>query len=88
MKSRLQKVSSEVRSIGTIDLACKAENFLGKLFWSSLLVLGVAWAVYFVGMLFDEENPIMTTIEETELEEVTKPAITFCPKGNYQIFNG
>ena len=80
-KSKLQKISIEAKSVGTIDLACKAENLVGKLFWLSLLMIGVAWVTYFVCLIIIDDNPIVTNVEYVPLENIDKPAITLCSKG-------
>ena len=80
-KSQWQRVLPEVRSISTIDLACKAENAFEKLIWLCLGILGIVWATYFVGLIIQDENPIVTVAQEVELTEIRKPAITICTKG-------
>ena len=81
VKSKWRLVAPEIRSIGAIDLALQAENVLEKVLWLSLAIIGVAWAVYFIGLIIIDENPIVTTIEDVQLTEIEKPAITICPQG-------
>lgn len=83
MKRKLKwsKVTPELKGVATIDLACKAESFVGKMFWSSLGVIGIAWAFYFVRLIVTDENPIVTSIAAADLTEIEKPAMTMCYKG-------
>ena len=78
---RQHNLCNEFRSVLTIDLACKAEGVLGKLFWSSLGVIGILWAAYFISLLVIGGNPIVISIEEISLKEIDKPAITIHTKG-------
>ena len=59
-KSQWERVLPEIRSVSTIDLAFKAENVLEKLIWLILGMLGIVWASYFVGLIIEDENPIVT----------------------------
>ena len=82
IRSKRYAIESEFKSVTTIDLACKAEKWIGKLFWLSLLLIGIAWAVYFIGLVFFEENPVVvTSLDDVKLTDLKKPAITMCFKG-------
>ena len=83
--SKWSKVTAELKSVVTINLACKAESTVGKAFWSSLGVIGIAWAVYFLGIIFLNENPIILFDVDVDLKEVEKPAITMCSKGSTNL---
>lgn len=43
-----KEVLIELRNITTIDLACKTENLLEKLFWFLIGITGGIWAAYFI----------------------------------------
>ena len=81
-KSQLQTILPEVRSVATIDLACKAENVIEKLIWLSLGILGIVWAAYFVALIVEDENPVVKVELDVPLTEIRKPAITICSKGS------
>ena len=81
-KLKWSKVTPELKGVATIDLACKAESIVGKLFWSSLGVLGIVWAIYFVSIIVLDENSLVTSIAEVSLMEVNKPALTMCSKSS------
>ena len=81
-KSQWERVLPEIRSVSTIDLAFKAENVLEKLIWLILGMLGIVWASYFVGLIIEDENPIVTVEKDVKLTEIKKPAITVCSKGS------
>ena len=72
----------ELKSITTIDLTSKAANFLEKLFWVVMGIIGVIWAIYFTALVIKDENPIIKTIQDKTLTDTEKPAITICPHGS------
>ena len=81
-KSQIQQILPEVKSVTTIDLACKAENVIEKLIWLSLGILGIIWAAYFVALIIQDENPVVKVELDVPLTEIRKPAITICNKGS------
>ena len=48
MTTFYKELFSELRSIKTIDLAYKNTNFLEKLLWILIGIIGTGWFVYFV----------------------------------------
>lgn len=83
--SKWSKVAAELKSVVTINLACKAESIVGKAFWSILGVIGIAWLIYFLGLIFLNENPVITLDADVDLKEVEKPALTICSKGSTNL---
>ena len=81
-KFHWRKILPEVKSVATIDLACKAENIVEKIFWIVFGILGVAWGTYFVGLIIQDDNPRVTINEDVRLTQIDKPAITVCQKGS------
>ena len=70
--------------IGTLDLACKARNFVEKFIWVAIGVLGTVWAFYFIGkeILNWSTNPTIITQGNVELSDIEYPSITICPPGS------
>ena len=48
MKIFYKEVFAELRNITTIDFASKASNFLEKILWSLIGIIGTIWAIYFI----------------------------------------
>ena len=48
MADRYKEILAELRTITTIDLACKAANYLEKIFWTLIGISGTVWAIYFI----------------------------------------
>ena len=75
-------IKQELKSITTVDLTCKALNFVEKILWIALATIGIFWAIYFISIVIKDENPIVKTIMDKPLTETEKPAITICPQGS------
>ena len=72
----------EFKAITTVDLTSKAVNYVEKLLWIALGMIGIIWAIYFMALVIKDENPIVKTIQDKSLMETEKPAITICPHGS------
>ena len=75
-------IVQELKAISTVDLTSKAANYMEKLFWGTLGIIGIIWAIYFTAIVIKDENPIIKTIQDRALTETEKPAITICPHGS------
>ena len=78
LKNRYHQLEDEFKNIGSIDLACKATNFLEKFLWISFSLVGIAWFVFFMIGVFDDKNPLTSIREDIKLKDVNYPAITIC----------
>ena len=76
----MSKILEELRTIGTIDLACKATNILEKALWVAVLMSGTVWAVYFISLCFIQlqEDHTIVLKGSMKLNELNYPAITVC----------
>ena len=43
-------ILAEIKSIRTIDLACKTTNLLEKILWLLIGIIGTIWAIYFIAL--------------------------------------
>ena len=76
----MPKILEELRTIGTVDLACKATNILEKALWIAILMTGTLWAVYFISLSLKElqKNQTIVSKGSVKLNELNYPAITVC----------
>ena len=76
----MSKILEELRTIGTVDLACKATNILEKALWIAILMTGTLWAVYFISLsLIDlQKDHTIVSKGSVRLNELNYPAITVC----------
>ena len=81
-KHKGKKISDGLRTIATIDLTCKSASILERIFWVSLGICGTVWAIYFIMLLFYDENPIIMRKGNIPLTQLTYPAVTICPKSS------
>ena len=77
-----RRILAGFRTIVTVDLTFKAPNILEKVFWSLIGISGALWAIYFLVLLFLNNNPLIITKKNVELSEITYPAITICYEGS------
>ena len=82
MKHKGKKISDGLKTIATIDLTCKSASILERIFWVSLGICGTVWAIYFIMLLFYDENPIIMRKGNIPLTQLTYPAVTICPKSS------
>ena len=78
LKNRYHQLEDELKNIGSIDLACKATNFLEKFLWISFGLVGIAWFVFFMIGVIEDNNPLTSIREDLKLKDVNYPAITIC----------
>ena len=71
-------LKNELRNIMFVDLACKSKSCLEKLFWAALGTVGGFWLVYFMKVVFDDENPLTMMKMNFKVSDVKYPAITLC----------
>ena len=81
-KPGFKSIFEGIRKIVTIDLTCKATNVLEKFLWILMGLLGAIWAIYFIVLLFVNENPIIIFKDHIQLSEIEYPSITICPSGS------
>ena len=76
----MSKILEELRTFGTVDLACKATNILEKALWIAILMTGTLWAVYFIILSLKELQKDQTIVSKgsVKLNELNYPAITVC----------
>ena len=78
LRNRYQPLADELKNIGSIDLTCKATNFLEKFLWISFGLVGIAWFVFFMIGVIEDENHLTSIREDIKLKDVNYPAITIC----------
>ena len=78
LPNRYHLLADELRNIGSIDLTCKATNFLEKFLWISFGLVGIAWFVFFMIGVIEDENHLTSIREDIKLKDVNYPAITIC----------
>ena len=79
-----QAAKDEVANIRTLDLILKPSSFLEKIFWAILAIYGtyfIAYDVFYVQLVYWQENPALLTKENIKLSEMPLPSVTFCHKG-------
>ena len=79
-----QAAKDEVANIRTLDLILKPSSFLEKIFWAILAIYGtyfIAYDVFYVQLVYWQENPALLTKENVKLSEMPLPSVTFCHKG-------
>ena len=79
-----QAAKDEVANIRTLDLILKPSSFLEKIFWAILAIYGtyfIVYDVFYVQLVYWQENPALLTKENVKLSEMPLPSVTFCHKG-------
>ena len=79
-----QAAKDEVANIRTLDLILKPSSFLEKIFWAILAIYGtyfIVYDVFYVQLVYWQENPALLTKENIKLSEMPLPSVTFCHKG-------
>ena len=74
----LRKISDEIESIGSIELAVKATSVLEKFLWMAFFVFGIGWLGYFLREMIEDENPKTSIRMPLEINDLDYPAMTFC----------
>ena len=82
-KPKLAPLKDELRNITTISLIANTANFIEKIIWASVAILGTIF-IYDV-MFIQLENwrltPTLMTKEMRKLSDMPLPSMTFCHKG-------
>ena len=79
----MEYLVTKLRAITTIDFACNAKNLLEKLFWATIGLLGIIYAIYYVVLQLQlwDQTPSIVSNRYVELSELNFPAMTICPQG-------
>ncbi len=59
----------------------ESKSVMGKLFWMTMVVMGVLMAGFIIRSSFAgwKDNPVITSVMQKSIEEIPFPAITICP---------
>ena len=59
----------------------ESKSVAGKLFWMTMVVMGVLMAGFIIRSSFVgwQDNPVITSVMQKSIEEIPFPAITICP---------
>ena len=75
------KLIRELKNIHTIDLISNSSNFLEKILWFCIAIIGILWLVDIIWVVIQDENPKITRNEYINLPEMKYPAMTLCYDG-------
>ena len=83
MGTKCKGFIEELKNIQTVQLTTIAGFFLEKIFWTSLGIMGIAWAFYFIPSNLEVwcQNPSIITRGNFNLSQIKYPAITVKPSG-------
>ena len=83
MKKLMESLVNKLKVITTIDLVFKSVNILEKLFWASICLLGITYAIYCIALQIQlwDQNPSIISNIHVELSDLNYPAMTICPQG-------
>ena len=83
MKKITESLVNKLKAIATIDLAFKSVSILEKLFWASICLLGITYAIYCIALQLQlwNQNPSIISNIHVELSDLNYPAMTICPQG-------
>ena len=59
-------------------MTIKAKSIAERILWASLGIVGMAWIIFFVERIIEDENPSTVRRDRISLADIEYPAITIC----------
>ena len=62
-------------------LLYESTNIVSRAIWALIILMGIALAILFINWHNDswQQHPVITSVKQVPIEEVSFPAITICP---------
>ena len=78
------KIQNELKNVRTIELAWESKNLVERGFWTTLGIIGIVWACYFIPGQIElwKESPSIVTKGQAELSDMKYPGISIRMPGS------